>query len=218
MPWDSDDEALPSALDTFRWHWLNLTSQQRLHFAGVCGLCMNPQGKTVGDYFPADVFDSDSLELRYRYGVRGDKCGFLRTDVLQKYPFPENIDGQVPPSIVWSAIARSYKLRFINEVLYICHPSDDSITADGVGKRGKHSGGLHLWAASVLDNELEWFLWQPVWFFKMAANYTRFGMLHNRFSISSSTRCKPLKNWRAKFLLYLMWPAGYILYLRDRVC
>ncbi|MBT9550652.1 MAG: glycosyltransferase family 2 protein [Hydrogenophaga sp.] len=163
LPWDSDDEAVPNALETFRQHWLSIPLQHRQDFVGVCGLCEDPNGKQIGDPFPAQLLDSDSLEVRYRYGVTGEKWGFSRTDVLRQYPFPENIRGHVPEGIVWSAVAHRYQTRFISEVLRIYHPADDSITF--TGKRGRHFEGHHLWANSILDNEPDWFRFQPAWFF-----------------------------------------------------
>ena len=115
---DSDDAFPPTALERFVHHWLAIPEHERIHFVGVCGLCQDTQGKIVGDAFPGDWgIDSDSLEMRYRFGVRGEKWGFNRTDILRAHPFPEHLPGHVPESVVWTAIAARYKTRFINEVV-----------------------------------------------------------------------------------------------------
>ena len=82
-------------------------------------LCQNEKGELVGSYFPFDITDSNSLEIRYRFKVIGEKWGFHRTDVLLKFPFPEPIQrmSHIPESIVWTKIGKEYKTRFINERL-----------------------------------------------------------------------------------------------------
>src|SRR5690606_10486908 len=119
---DSDDEIVPFALERFLWHWNKIPVSQQERFSGVTALSMNEEGRIVGDQFPGkDYIDSDSLEIWYKYGVKGDKCGFIKTEILKQYPFPEDIDGHVPESVVWSAIAIKYNTRFINEALLIIH-------------------------------------------------------------------------------------------------
>lgn len=216
LTWDSDDEAIPEALEIFQKHWMEIPPEQRDGFVGVCAHCMDKQGKLVGSRFPTDKFDSDSLELRYRYGVTGEKWGFSRTEVLRQFPFPEDVEGHVPEGVVWSAIARHYKTRFINQVLRIYHKTDDSITASGSDKGGaaRNCEGHLLWARSVLDNELRWFRYRPSWFIKMAANYSRFAL---HLADMQPGKHYLLKDWRARFLRMMLWPVGYALYLRDKV-
>ena len=94
---DSDDECVPHALEQLKHHWDAIDAQQRAGFSGVSVLCMDQNGNLVGDLFPKDVMDSDPLELRYRYKVKGEKWGFQRTDVLRRYPFPENLNQTYVP-------------------------------------------------------------------------------------------------------------------------
>ena len=215
LPWDSDDEAVPEALAIFRQHWLAIPPEQRDGFVGVCALCMDEQGTLVGSRFPADTFDSDSLEVRYRHGVSGEKWGFSRTEVLRLFPFPEDVQGHVPEGIVWSAIARRYKTRFINQVLRIYYQADDSITKTGHHKGGaaRHCEGHFLWTCAVLDNELHWFCYRPSWFLKMAVNHTRFAL---HLADIQPGKHHLLKDWRAELMRTLLWPVGYALYRRDR--
>ncbi len=78
-------------------------------------------------HFPATSLDSDPLDLYFRYRVRGDKWGFHLTDVLRDHPFPEP-EGVtfVSESIVWFAIARRYRTRYVNEYLGINYPAPAS--------------------------------------------------------------------------------------------
>jgi hypothetical protein len=181
---------------------------------GVCGLCTNESGDIIGGHFPEDVFDSDSLECRYRYQVTGEKWGFCRTDVLRDYPFPDDVVGHVPEGIVWSAIARRYKTRFINKALRIYYWAPDSITQAGVEKGGaeRNAEGHALWARTVLEDEISWFFFNPQWFLKMAANYTRFHFLLQKRQPHKSY---PIRGMLPSLLVIMMWPLGYLLYLND---
>lgn len=112
---DSDDWYAPNCLERLRFHW-DLIPEPEL-FAEVQGLCALGNGRLIGNRFPRDVFDSDYVDLRYRHGVRGDKIGMIRTDVLRAFPFPEDNEGFVMEGLVWNRIATRYQIRGINEVL-----------------------------------------------------------------------------------------------------
>ena len=85
---DSDDTFPPNALETFYDVWTAIPVSDRKHFTGVTGLCVYPDGEIIGDKFPADIFDSTPADCFYRYGIKGEKWGFHRTDVIRKFPFP----------------------------------------------------------------------------------------------------------------------------------
>lgn len=214
LPLDSDDEALPDALEILNRHWENIPEGERSRFSAVTGLCVDSRGCIVGTRFPEDVFDSDSLAIRYRYRIKGEKWGFQRTEVLRRFPFPENVQGHVPEGIVWSAIASSYKARFVNDVLRIYHAEADSITQTGSAPTGprKHADGLALWAREVLCNEWRWFCHDPKWFLKMAANYTRF---HLHLGNVQPGKRWPLHGFVPRLLVALLWPVGLLRYALD---
>ena len=128
---DSDDWYVPQALERFLHHWNSIPASGQPAFAGVTGLCSYPSGELIGSRFPADAFDSDPIDLRYRYHVQGEKSGVVRADVLRQFPYPENIGKYISESVVWNRIARSYKTRFFNEVLTVKEFQPGGITRDG---------------------------------------------------------------------------------------
>ncbi|MFH0789442.1 MAG: glycosyltransferase family A protein, partial [Pseudomonadota bacterium] len=106
---DSDDGFVPETLERFKYYWEDIPGEEREKFVGVTGHCMDQGGKIVGDKFPSEGLDSDSLEIRYKFKIKGEKWGFLRTDVLRKYPFPVVQNSKfIPEGIIWSAIAKKY--------------------------------------------------------------------------------------------------------------
>ena len=73
---DSDDECVPEALDRFKYHWDTIPSAEKDKFSAVTVLCRDQNGDLVGDKFPRDVLDSDTIEVTFKYGVGGEKWGF----------------------------------------------------------------------------------------------------------------------------------------------
>lgn len=120
LPLDSDDICLLHTLERLHHHWESIPIQDRDKFSGVTCLCMDSCGKVIGSRFPADVIDSDPITIRTRYGVTGEKWGFIRTEVLRHFPFPVIPKERfVAEALVWNRIARKYKIRFVNEPLRI---------------------------------------------------------------------------------------------------
>jgi glycosyltransferase involved in cell wall biosynthesis len=209
--WDSDDAALPEALEIFNRHWRNIPEAERDGFSAVWCLCLDERGNIIGNKFPEDTFDSNMLEIVHRYKVTGEKWGAQRTDVLRQFPYPENVQGHVPESVVWSAIARKYKTRFINDALRIYYIETDSIMQTAAA--GKNADGLALWPREELCNNLQWFCYNPKWFLKMAANYTRF---HLHLQKNNANKRWVLHGFFPRLLVVLMYPIGQLLYMLDK--
>lgn len=211
---DSDDACAPQALERFKWHWDDIPETSQDRFTGVTALCEDQHGRLVGSRFPRDVMDSDSNEIRYRFRVAGEKWGFHRTEVLRQYPFPTPAGARfLPEGLVWSAIARSYRTRFVNEILrvYWREPTDASRISSGRLSRATASA-LALLQRSVLNDDLRWLRFAPAQFLRTALNYSR-------FSFDSGTglveQCRQLD--AAPRLLWLAsLPLGYAASIRDR--
>lgn len=213
LPFDSDDEIFPNTLEILNDTWMGIPEADRPGYSAVTGLCVYEDGKIVGDSFPQDPLDSDTIESHYRYRVKGEKFGFQRTDVLRKFPFPEHVKGLVPESSVWFAIARSgLKTRYINKPLRIYHQSEGSLMQE-VGAAVRHAGGHALVARDTLEN-ISWFKAHPMEFILAAARYTRF---HLHVARSSVKRLWPLSNWAARLLVAAMAPVGVAWFLYDLI-
>jgi len=212
---DSDDACVPNALETFMENWKNIPAEIRGGFTGVCALALDQFGKMVGNKFPKDVLDSDSLEIVHRYKIFGDKWGFQRTDVLRRNGFPE-IRGQsyVPENIVWGRIAKHYKERFINVALLVNYrletDRNDQLTASPVWKNPQSRIYGHLCA---LNERIEWFYHDPIFFFKSAVNV---GRISYHIGMPLKEQFHQLENHKARILWFIGLPVGRLLYLRDR--
>ena len=121
VPCDSDDEFDADTLDFFAREWTALTPAERDGASGLNVLCRDAgTGATVGTPFPASPLWSDNLALYYRLGVRGEKWGCIRTDLLRARPFPV-VNGYYPESYLWFSLARTHRVLCLNRVLRTYH-------------------------------------------------------------------------------------------------
>ena len=202
---DSDDRCIPEALERFHYHWNTIPHELRDQFSAITALCMDKNGEIVGDKFPEDVFDSNSILTQDKYGIKGEKWGFQRTDILKEYPFPEYDDEKfITENIVWDKISLKYKTRFINEKLRIYEILNDGLSASSIKLRAKNTNGT----TSYYNN----YLTLPVSLkgkCKAAINYVRFSAHGGR------TITNLLGSANNKLLVVLSLPFGFLYYLND---
>lgn len=211
LPLDSDDEIFDTTLEVLNDTWTGIPEAQRAGYSAVTGLCVHSDGKVVGDAYPHEPLDSNTVESKYRYRIRGEKFGFQRTDVLRKFPFPEDVKGLVPESTVWYAIARSgLKTRYINKPLRIYHQTADSLMQEKSAAI-KHAGGHALVARDTLEN-IRWFRYHPMEFILAAARYTRF---HLHMARTPERRILPVSKLAGRLLILVMAPVGLAWFLYD---
>lgn len=129
---DSDDSITFNAIQRI-YTWINLLDCKNI--VAVSGLrgknSTIPMGDTLcfGDKYYIDInnLKRDKLNLNY------DMAEVYRLDILKRYNFPE-YDGEkfITESVVWDKIAYDgYKIRFFNEIIYICDYLDDGLTKQG---------------------------------------------------------------------------------------
>lgn len=212
---DSDDEVLPHGLERLARHWADIQAlppAEAARFSGVTGLCQDQRGNLVGQRFPRDVVDSDSNEMKYRYRVTGEKWGFHRTDVFKEFPFPVLPNGGfVPESVVWNAMGRKYKTRYVNEVLRIYWLHDGPRLTTG-GITAASAPGQALWHREILNTNLRYFRYDPAEFARSAVHFTRFS-LHAGDGFGRQWR--NLRGIAPRALWLAAAPLGYLVYRRD---
>ncbi len=207
---DNDDEILPEALERLRFHWFNIPEYERDKFAGVIGLCIDENGNIVGGPLPYRYIDASPQEMRYKYKIRQEMIGVIKTSIMKNFPFPSEINGYVPEGVVWDAIGEHYRFRYVNEVLRIYYSEPDQVTRTSTPM--KDCEGHLYWKYLELSRNIKWFKYSPISFLLDAARLVRF-WLH-----CSSERRKwfwPRSSF-GKVLVALMSPVGFIWWLRDK--
>jgi glycosyltransferase involved in cell wall biosynthesis len=171
LPLDSDDACPPHAFERMLHHWNTIPAAERAAFSGVAGLCIDQNGRLIGDRYPSEPFDSTLRERKYLYRLRGEKWGSTLTEIVRRFPFAQIIGTQfVPEGLIWLDMAKTYKDRCVNEVFRIYYV-DDHKTGATLTRRNRlredSSGWWHyyIW---LLNNDLEYFVRAPLPFLKAA--------------------------------------------------
>jgi glycosyltransferase involved in cell wall biosynthesis len=128
---DSDDYLLDNAVEKAN-SWFGQISEDD-SFAGVSGLRGEDEETPIGGYgnYDGEYIDCTNLQ-RHLYNLLDDKAEVYKTSILKQYPFPE-FEGEnfVSEPVVWDHIGRDgYKIRWFNEIIYICEYLQDGLTVN----------------------------------------------------------------------------------------
>ncbi len=210
LPIDSDDAFLPDALEKMLHWWRLIPEQERQHYTGVVTLCQYESGEICGEPFVQHPLDTNALDLRYIYKKRGESWGFHRTEILKKFPFPEDLRVRfVPENIVWDAIASEYRIRCINEPLRIFYQdSGNQITKANPLKKAR----VKEYFLTMLNRDFRYFFHDPVTFMKWSTLYVRYSFLASDWKLLSLRKYQHLG---AFLLVMLALVPGGLMYLND---
>lgn len=203
---DSDDTCTPETLERFRYHWDKIPADLRHKYSGVTCLCKYPNGRIVGTRFPSEEFDSDLIALATRYSVKGEKWGFVLTEILRAYPFPE-VEGEkfVPEGLIWNRISKKYIMRFVNEPLRIYEIQPDSLSVSQMKIRARSPISSTRYYYERLQFSLP--LMAKI---KTCINFFRFrSHIKYRFKEAPVFHQLPLMAWTLE-------PIGFMVFMFDR--
>ena len=202
---DSDDYFLADALGTLKHYWDLISKDEKKDFSAVTGLCIDNEGNVVGDKYPKDIFDSNSIETNFIYKIRGEKWGFQRTDVLKKFPFKE-FEGEkfISESSVWFAISKKYKTRYINKPLRIYEINSDSLSSNSITLRVNNPKGVFYSYSQEFNLPIP--LRCKI---KSMINCIRFSLYKKDMFLN----CIKIQK---KLLLPITLPIGILMYLKDK--
>ncbi len=227
---DTDLNPTPHAFERMFAHWAGIPPQERPYFVSVTGLVALPDGNIDGDKFPADPFDSNSIEIGTHYGINGRKWGMVLTENMHENPYPVfKAETFVPDELLLNRIGKNRLTRFVNDVLVVAdtphQPNNDAqiephtfyhppLLAATVTKAQKNAQ-LRQWiesprASSLFYNELSAQRVPLAHRIRACAQYVRFSM---HAGIVPDDIYKQAEKKLITF--FMLWP-GLILYKRDR--
>lgn len=163
VPADSDDEFTEDTLEFFFNKWHNLVETERANYSGINVLCMDPNSKQIiGDIFPKDGMVSNNLELYYKYKIKGEKWGCIRTDLLRKIPFPviKRKGLYYPEGYIWFSLAKDYNLLCYNNALRLYYREGNSImnTKNDRNKFNNYAPARYHYMIWNLNNNKNWMI------------------------------------------------------------
>lgn len=149
---DSDDYLTDNALQLIDGVEKALPQSEKAMFCGVCGLKGFSADKPVGTTFKGETTDCTHIERR-KHGISGDKAEVFYTAVMRKYPFPV-FEGEnfLTEAVVWNRMAADgLKLRYFNEIVYICDYLPDGLSANLGEKIRRSPRGYGLYLRQLTD-------------------------------------------------------------------
>lgn len=146
---DSDDFLLPKSLEKIVE--VEKTITKKCDLAGVVGLKGYSEYEITGTTFDGEYRDLLIFD-RKKNSITGDKAEVFYTKILKKYSFPEyENENFVPEAVVWNKMAfDGYKLRYFNDIIYICEYLEDGLTKNIEKKYLNNPNGFYLYIQQLL--------------------------------------------------------------------
>ena len=124
---DSDDALPKDAVEFILREGSKIINDE--NYGGIAGCDRTFDGRIFSN-MPDKPIDSNSIDIRYKYGIIGDLAEVFKTCVLKEYPFPTFSNEKFSPeALVWNRIAQKYKLRFFPKILKEIEYLPDGLTA-----------------------------------------------------------------------------------------
>ena len=214
---DSDDAFTADSLEHMAAVWASIPADRRNYYAGVNVLCRDgSSGQVVGDPYPCDSLDTNSLELAYTYQVSGEKWGCVRTDLLRKHPFPPVVGTHFAENYVWHALARRYLTRCSNKALRIFFQEASSTRLSNEKKASLSADryeAMYRWNYLHLNMNGDYMWRKPKEIVVTLANLGKTGLVVGEYFGRTQRRLK--RRW-TRLGFALLYPLALGLYWRDR--
>ena len=206
---DSDDFLPTDSLLIVQEEWDKIKYDDS--FLGLTGVDADTKGNIIGSGLPKEYIDCHAWEISPVYKVTGDLKEVFRTEVLRQFPFPE-IKGErfCPEVLVWFRMARHYKMRFLNRIIYIADYQPNGITSAISRLRMNSPIGSMLTYSELVH--------YPIPFkdkLRNSINYWRF-----RFCLTTKNKAGVSPNEvdipKISGRWYFLAPIGYLMHLKDK--
>ncbi|MEO6459266.1 MAG: glycosyltransferase family 2 protein [Bdellovibrionota bacterium] len=208
LPLDSDDICIPQTLERLRTRWFEIPEEKRKDLYGINCHCRDWEtGQLVGEFYSGDGIISDTFEQEFKYGVTGEKWGFLRTDILRRYQFPVDVDRYVPEAWLWYRIDSEYKGYFINEILRV-YRQDARVRVSNM--LGKYAHGMFFFYSDVINQFIGRIPWTRLEFWKQ---FVLWNVYRQRAKLSLFRETTKVHGTWKKFLVLFSSPVATLLRL-----
>lgn len=118
IPGDCDDSFVPETLEFFNEKANEIAGENFLSstYSGINVCCYDPNTKDmIGTPYPCDKLISNNIELNYKYHIRGEHWGCIRTQLLRELPFPQIKGHFYNENYLWYSLAKKYSVICYNK-------------------------------------------------------------------------------------------------------
>ena len=203
---DSDDTLMDCALEVFYSEWMKIANKEL--YKGLTARSIDPDTRTIlGSKLPTSPFDVTTADMRLKYHIRGEMCGFNRVDLMREYPFPTP-DPRMrfcPENIVWYEMGKKYKERVVDiAVREYYKDTSNAITSKSTNRAISN----YYWWKYGVNNLLKYIIYSPKEILKFVVGMSMDGFRTNRSVMNILNDAHTLYG---KILLLLFMPIGFIL-------
>jgi glycosyltransferase involved in cell wall biosynthesis len=210
---DSDDAFTPDALAVFNTAWQEIADDEKKDFCGVRACCQDQFGNRISDILAVSPFDMTMADAFYIHNFRKESWCMVLTEWHRNFLFPTNHKGYYPEGIIWKAMSRTKKLRFLNNAtrMYYVENDNNSIMRQVTSPQQKISRNIVV-TEDTLNNDFGYFLHDPKYFAFTAVLFTMYSCYEKKLV----ARTINLQRNSAKLLvLFLLLPSFIVFFLHK---
>ena len=199
---DSDDMLFPNSLERVAHEYEQIKGD--VSFCGVSGMRGYSSQMKIGTQKTFGHLDCTIMESSYKYHLYGDKAEVILTDIMRKFPFPE-FDNEkfCPEALIWNRISNYYKIRYFDEIIYLCEYLPDGLTSK-ISRLLEKNRRYTMLAYKEMNEHVG----VPLWFkVRAAINYYRYTLFHS-FNYDSEFKLKLRWVWTLPLGIVARWIKG----------
>lgn len=200
---DSDDFLPNQAVSTIISYLPKIQSNKKLN--GIIGRKKIIGGSQIGNFEIQNDLITNSIDLRYNLGFKGDLAEVFTTESLKEFPFPKYQGERFCPEIlIWNQLATKYDMLMIPECIYECEYIEGGLTDRIVQIRmeSPKAACQTYYAITTYNVPLKQRM-------KAAINFWRFAYCLDDIQIKGIKKPKEILNLFSK-------PLGLLMHLKDK--
>lgn len=211
---DSDDVIRDDFLSKLFQYWRKIPVSERNKYSGVeSSSCYFENGqmteKIIGSNWPKKEIISNYLDIVNKEGIIGDKHGFIRTDVMKEYPFPEfSEENFLTEATVWFAMGQKYKTVFVDERLICKEYRSDGLSRNIRSIFKKNPRGSMYFREMIITIDY------PFSAFNLINNQAQY-FESAYFCRKNPFTLRKLKKIKSKWLFFVSMPLAVLLFIYD---
>lgn len=209
-----DDSFIPTTLEVFLSIWDSYSDDEKKKFAGVSCLCVDQFGNIIGDKYPEDRYISNYNDIIYTRKIKGEKWGFIRTDVMKEFPM-YTVGTYVDEGLIWFEIGQKYKKVHVNVALrtYFINQEHANLSKIIGSKKIRWPEGNQFYYNKMLNEHLYSVKGNYKLKLKWLINYIRYSYMCKK---STGYIIRNTQNLLIRFLTIIFLPVGWAFFKYNK--